>query len=464
MKTRETKMTTTLIENGLVLTLVPGEAPLKAHSVRIEGGRIAAIGADLAPREGETVIDAGGMIVMPGLVNAHIHTWQTGLRGLATDWTGTNYFRAMHAGLANFFTPEDIRIANLVGAVNQLNNGVTTMVDWHHNNPTPDHSDAAIDGLEEAGIRAVFLHGSAKPDPKPGQKHFSEIPMSQGEVERLRKGRLSSDDSLVTMGLAILGPQMSVEDVVLQDFRLARDHDLVVSIHHSGAVMPAPEGYVKAAAAGLIDRRVNIVHGNELTDRDLGVLIDAGATFTVTAEIEMQICYGDPLSRRLLEHGVPFSIGTDIESAFAPDMLACTRFTLQAERHFTSMAMKARTGERPHPIPISVRDALGWATIEGARMVRLEDRIGTLEPGKAADIILVRADDLNLSGAFDPLNAIVGYAHPGNIDTVMVGGVVHKSGGRMLRPDIAALQDELAVSGARIFRDFKAKAATAGFA
>jgi len=456
-------MSTTLIRNGTVLTLEEGSTP-QAVDILVEGDRIAAIGPNLEAGDDATVIDADGMIVMPGLVNAHIHTWQTGLRGLATDWTGTNYFRAMHAGLANFFTPDDIRIANQLGAINQINNGVTTMVDWHHNNPTPDHSDAAIDGLEDAGIRAVFLHGSAKPDPKPGQKHFSEVPMSQSEVVRLRKGRLSSDDALVTMGLAILGPQMSVEEVTLTDLRLAKEHDLVTSLHHSMAKMMAPEGYVAAAAEGLIDRRLNIVHGNELTDRDLDVLVGNGATFTVTAEIEMQICYGDLLSGRLHTRGVPFSIGTDIESAYAPDMLACTRISLQAERHLTSLRMKAETGERPHPIPLTVREALGWATIEGARAMRLEDRTGTLAVGKQADIILIRANDLNMSGAFDPHNAVVGFAHPGNVDTVMVAGKVHKQGGRMLRADIAALQDQLAASGQRIFRDFKARAATAEFA
>lgn len=456
-------MSKTLIKNGTVLTLQPGSTPQMAD-ILVEGERIAAIGPDLEPADDMTVIDAAGMIVMPGLVNAHIHTWQTGLRGLATDWTGTNYFRAMHAGLANFFTPDDIKIANQLGAINQINNGVTTMIDWHHNNPTPDHSDAAIDGLEDAGIRAVFLHGSAKPDPKPGQKHFSEVPMSQSEVKRLRTGRLSNDDALVTMGLAILGPQMSVEEVTLTDLRLAKEYDLVTSLHHSMAKMMAPEGYVAAAAEGLIDRRLNIVHGNELTDRDLDVLVENGATFTVTAEIEMQICYGDLLSGRLHTRGVPFSIGTDIESAYAPDMLACTRISLQAERHLTSLRMKAETGERPHPIPLSVREALGWATIEGARAVRLEDRTGTLEAGKQADIILIRANDLNMSGAFDPYNAVVGFAHPGNVDTVMVAGKVHKQGGRMLREDIPQLQDKLAASGQRIFKDFKAKAATAEFA
>ncbi len=455
-------MSKTLIRNGTVLTLAPGSTPMTAD-VLIDGDRIAAIGPNLDAGEGASVIDADNMIVMPGLVNAHIHTWQTGLRGLATDWTGTNYFRAMHAGLANFFTPDDIRIANQLGAINQINNGVTTMVDWHHNNPTPDHSDAAIDGLEDAGIRAVFLHGSAKPDPKPGQKHFSEVPMSRDEVVRLRKGRLSNDDALVTMGLAILGPQMSVEEVTLADLTLAREHDLVVSLHHSMAKMTAPEGYAKAAAAGLIDERLNVVHGNELTDSDLDILVDHGASFTVTAEIEMQICYGDMLSGRLHARGVPFSIGTDIESAFAPDMLACARISLQAERHLTSLRMKAETGERPHPIPLTVREALDWATTQGARAMRLEGRTATLEVGKQADIILIRANDLNLSGAFDPYNAVVGFAHPGNIDTVMIAGELRKQGGRMLRSDIPALQEQLAHSGQRILRDFKEKAATAEF-
>jgi cytosine/adenosine deaminase-related metal-dependent hydrolase len=460
----EVDMSRTLITNGTILTLAADSVPLVGHDILIEGARIVEIGPSIDATDIETRIDATGTYVMPGLVNAHIHTWQTGLRGLATDWTGTNYFRAMHAGLANFFTPDDIRIANQVGAINQINNGVTTMVDWHHNNPTPDHSDAAIDGLEDAGIRALFLHGSAKPDPKPGQKHFSEVPMSRLEVDRLRKGRLSNDDALVTMGLAILGPQMSVEEVTLADLTLARDHGLVVSIHHSGAKMYAPEAYRKAARAGLIDHRVNIVHGNELTDPDLDVLVDHGASFTVTAEIEMQISYGDMISGRLHTRGVPFSIGTDIESAYAPDMFACARITLQAERHLTNMRMMAETGERPHPVPLTVREALHWATGEGARAIGLGQRTGSLETGKQADLILVRANDLNLSGAFDPYNAIVGFAHPGNVDTVMVAGRVLKRAGRMLRDDLPALQAKLAESGQRIYSEFKAKAATAEFA
>ncbi len=131
--------------------------------VLIEDDRIAAVGPRLAAPAGTEVIDASGMIVMPGLVNAHRHTWQTGIRGIAGDWTLFDYGQHMHAGLATRFTPEDIYLANLVGALNQLNGGVTTLFDWCHNNPTPEHTDRAVDALSESGIRALFGHGTPKP-------------------------------------------------------------------------------------------------------------------------------------------------------------------------------------------------------------------------------------------------------------------------------------------------------------
>jgi hypothetical protein len=156
------------------------------------------------------IVDASQRIVMPGFVNAHIHTWQTALRGIAANWTIPEYLHNMHAKLAPAFTPTDIFVSNLVGALNQLNSGITSIVDWCHNNPTPAHTDAAIEALIESGIRGVFLHGSPKPDPKPGQKHFSEIPHPRSEIERLKRGKLAADDGLVTLGMAILGPAYSI--------------------------------------------------------------------------------------------------------------------------------------------------------------------------------------------------------------------------------------------------------------
>jgi len=140
------------------------------------------------------VVDGRGRIVLPGLINAHMHTWQTALRGFAANWTLPEYFRRMHAGLATLFRPEDIYIATLMGALNQINFGATTLVDWCHNNPTPAHTDAAVRALFDSSIRAVYFHGSPKPDPQAGQPHFSEVPHPRREVERLRTGDARTRD------------------------------------------------------------------------------------------------------------------------------------------------------------------------------------------------------------------------------------------------------------------------------
>jgi cytosine/adenosine deaminase-related metal-dependent hydrolase len=192
-----------LIKGAAIVSMDPAVGDLPKGDVLIEDQRIIAVAPNIAADDADT-IDASRTLLLPGLINGHLHTWQTGLRGFAADWTVAEYMQAMHRGLATLFQPEDVYIANLMGALNQINNGATTLVDWCHNNPTPEHSDAAIRGLDEAGIRALFLHGSPKPDPKPGQRHFSEVPMPRREIERFCKGRFTSRDGLVTFGLAIL--------------------------------------------------------------------------------------------------------------------------------------------------------------------------------------------------------------------------------------------------------------------
>lgn len=452
-----------LIKNALIISGNSHQNNDQKQDILVKDGIIVSIGSSIANANQYKEIDATDMLVMPGFVNAHIHTWQTGLRGLAGDWTATNYFRAMHAGLATFFEPEDIYIANLVGALNQINNGVTTLVDWHHCNRTPDHSDAAIDGLEESGIRAVFLHGTPKPDPAPGQPHFSEVPMPVDEVVRLRSGRMSSSDKKVTMGLAILGPQMAINDVCMQDFKLAKEMDLLTSMHHSGLQMAGEQSYEMASKAGLLGEHINIVHGNELLDKDLDILVNDGATFTITAEVEMQMSYGNTLSARLLKKNHSFSIGSDIESAYSPDMFAIARTTMQVERHFISREEQAKTGKRPHPIPITTSDAFQWATINGAKDFRLDNKTGTLEVGKKADITFLRNGDLNLKNSFNPLHSIICYGHPGNVDTVVIEGDVMKQNGKLNFTDLDNKLSKLELSGRKIYTEFKAKAATADF-
>ena len=195
-----------LIKNAHIVSMDDQIGDLSSGDVLIDDDAIVAVGVDSEFPAGTEIIDATEKILIPGLVNAHLHAWQTVLRGIAVDWTMSDYMKGIHAGLATIFRPNDIHISTLVGALNQIDCGTTTVVDWCHNNPTPAHTDAAIAGLEESRIRALFLHGSPKPDPKPGEKHFSQVPMPRGEVERLRGGKFSSDDQLLTFGLGILGP------------------------------------------------------------------------------------------------------------------------------------------------------------------------------------------------------------------------------------------------------------------
>jgi 5-methylthioadenosine/S-adenosylhomocysteine deaminase len=441
-------MRCTLIRQSAIVSVDPEIGELTGD-ILIEDDRIAAIGHTLPAPEDAEVIDARGMIALPGFVNAHIHTWQTGLRGIAVDWTLHEYIRAMHAGLATRFRPEDVRIANLVGALHQLHAGTTTLADWCHVNHTPEHTDAAIDGLEASGIRAAFLHGSPKPDPDPGQPHFSEIPIPRAEIERLRRGRLASDDALVTLGLAVLGPQMSVWSVCDADFRLARDLGLVASMHVSGPLL-TPDGFERLAAAGLIGPRTNVVHGNDLTPAQLRLLADAGASFTVAPEVELQMGFGEPLTGRLRALGCPVSLGSDIGSAGAGDMFGVARFALQARRHADTLAHRAASGAPPPAVGVPVREALRWATLDGARMLCLDRRIGSLTPGKQADVILIDASGIDLRPVHDAVASALLHAGPRDVDTVIVAGRVLKRGGALTIRDLPRLLDELALSGERI--------------
>ena len=323
-------MAAILIRGGLVVSMDPAVGELAKGDVLIEKGLITAVAPALSAPHAD-VIDATGCIVLPGLVNAHQHTWQTALRGVAGNWTLLEYFHHVHAGLATKFRPEDIYIGTLVGALNQINCGATTLVDWCHNNPTPAHSDRAIDALIESGIRAAFFHGSPKPDPKPGQKPFWEMPHPRSEVERLTK-RLPGGDGLVTLGLAILGPHYSTYEVAELDFRLAREFGLIASMHCAGGEARTPEGWDRLAADGLLGDNNNIVHGQTLSDAQLELMIKRGVTFSLTPETEMLQGHGFPITGRLRKLGAQPSLGVDLESSISGDLFTVARVALANQR------------------------------------------------------------------------------------------------------------------------------------
>ena len=450
-------MTRTIISGATIVSMDAKVGDLARGDILIENERIAAIGAKL-DAAGAQVIDAVGMIAIPGLVNAHMHTWQTGLRGVAGNWTVLEYFKNMHAGLATLFKPDDIYIATLVGAINQINCGTTTLADWCHNNPTPAHTDRGIDGLAESGIRATFFHGSPKPDPKPGQKPFWEVSHPRSEAERLLKTRFAGKDGLLSLGLAILGPHYSTYDVAVDDFRLAREFGLIASMHCAGAAARVPDGWDRLASDGLLGDNNNIVHGNDLSDAQLRFMLDKGVTFSLTPETEMFQGHGFAITGRLRKLGAQPSLGVDLESCISGDMFTVARMAMASQRAFDNAESKQTLNKLPDTSTITAREALAWVTIEGAKMLKMEARIGSLAPGKQADIVLIRADDLNMQPLHDPVTAVVTQTSLANIDTVLVAGQLKKRAGKLLFTGIEAKTAALIASGHRIMEELRAKA------
>lgn len=443
-----------LITGGQVITMDPAIGNGR-FNVLIENDRIVSIGPDVQAADAQK-LDATGYIVIPGLVNAHMHTWQTALRGVTANWTLPTYFRSVHAGLATSFNPDDLYIGTLIGALNQLNLGTTTLGDWCHNNPTPAHTDRAIDGLLESGIRAVFFHGSPKPDPKPGQKHFSEIPHPRHEVERLLKSRFADYDGLVTLGLAILGPHYSTYDVSEHDFRLAAEFGLIASMHCAGLEPKTPDGWERLAADGLLGPSTNIVHGNNLTDGQLRMMLDRGVTFSVAPETEMTQGHGHPITGRLRDAGSAPSLGVDLESAISGDMFTVARVALASQRAMDNAQARVNTEQLPTQSTISTTEALSWITIRGAEALGLQDRIGSLTPGKQADAVLIRANSISMRPVHDPVATVVMQASAAHVDTVLVAGKFRKLGGKLLFENLEERLNELDRSGAGISERFAA--------
>ena len=442
-------MTKILIKGGQIISMDNKVGQLKKGDILVEGNKILAIETEINAPDTE-VVDARKMIVMPGLIDSHIHTWQTGIRGIAGNWTMGEYLRGMHANLATGFKPEDIYLGNLAGALTQINAGITTIFDWSHNNPTPDHTDSAIDGLVESGIRAIFGHGSPKPDPKAGQKHFSEIPHPEHEIKRLREGRLSSDQALVTLGMCILGPHYSTYEVTHQDILLARKYGLLASAHMSGGFNRlVPDGIYKMRDDKLLDAKLNVVHGNDLSDEELKILIDHGVKMTVTPEVEIQMGFGNPITGRVMALGGRPSIGVDVESNISGDMFNVIRMALQIQRMIDNKPF-ADAHKPIESLSIAPHQALEWATINGAQMMGMENKIGSLSVGKQADIILIRTDDLNIRPVNDPVNAIVFYANASNVDTVYIAGELKKKNGKLIYKNLSKIMKQLENSSENI--------------
>ena len=256
--------------------------------------------------------------------------------------------------------------------------------------------------------------------------------------------------------MSALGVDFSTWEVAEHDFRLAKELDLIISTHVWGAPNRLnPDGYKKLAKLKLLDRRHNMVHGNYLSDAELKLVIDSGASTTITPEVEIQMGHGNPLIGRVRALGGKPSIGIDVESNISGDMFTVMRMAMQPQRLLDNQATFHKTEAVVDSLSIKPREALEWATVNAARAMGLDRKVGSLKVGKQADIILINGNDLNLFPVHNPIESVVFHAHGGNVDTVMIAGKIKKQNGKLKYRGLRGKMDELARSGRRILKGIK---------
>ncbi|MBB6350606.1 amidohydrolase family protein [Nonomuraea muscovyensis] len=425
-----------VIRNGVVVDTEPQPVVLGTVDVRVEDGRIAEVGPGLRAAPDAEVIDASGRIVLPGFVDTHRHTWQAGIRAIDPDMTMAGYLQRVLGELAPAHGPEEVYAGTLAGALECLDSGVTTLVDWANAQFTRAHTDAGVRALRDSGIRARFgyCHAGA---PEDLLRHGRAV----------LEGHLGGP-GLVGMVVAALGPEIVGPDHALAEWRLARELGLPVTAHLGGY---GPEGATAGLAFlrdnGLLATPTTFVHANHYDDDQLKLIADSGGGVSVSPIDEMTLGIGYPVTGRALAAGAPTSLSADTVTCAPGDMFSQMRAAFTLER--------GRPGGAG--LGFTTRDALRLATIDGARVAGLADVTGSLRPGKQADLVLLRADTLGMAAAHDPIGAVVLNADTSAVDTVLVAGRVVKRDGRLLRDDLPDVLAALAASA----REVTARTATA---
>ncbi len=427
-----------LIRNGFVVSMDADVGEIPNGDVLVEDGKIVEVGHGLDVSEAEE-IDATGMIVMPGFVDTHRHTWQTPVRGVLPSCTLDHYFAVMLGQVGGFYRPEDVYIGDYAGALEALNAGVTTLLDWSHISNTPDHSDAAIQGLKDAGIRAVYAHGM----PTGGEWWmFSELNHPE-DIRRVRDTYFSSDDGLLTLAMAARQPGNVTPDVAKHDWALARELGILISVHvgmrlHNVHYTPVKDMH----DLGLMGPDVCYIHMTDLTDQELDFIAESGGKASIAPYVEMLMGHGPPPSGKMLARGVRPSLSVDVVSSVPGEMFTQMRTALAYDRilEFTDTPDVAFAPTLTH------RDVLEFATIDGARSIGLEETTGSLSPGKQADIVLLNVQAINTAPMVDPMGTIVVFSDTSNVDSVFVAGKAVKRGGKLLDADLDSVFAKLDAS------------------
>ncbi|WP_367645775.1 amidohydrolase family protein [Paenarthrobacter ureafaciens] len=411
----------TLITGGIVLTMDKDLGSFERGDVLIANGIIVEIAAKIDAPDAE-VIDANDRIVMPGFVDTHRHAWQTAFRGVGADWTFPQWSLAMHRTFKPHYQPEDVYLGTLAGRLEALHSGVTTMLDWFHCATSPEHADAAVAALRDIPARSVFCYGAG----------WGSMEAVDAEVRRLRESL--PDGGLVSMSLGLRGADDTSIETVAQELALADELQLRTSVHIASDGIQRP--VADLADHDLLRSTTTFVHANGIADDELRMLADAGSTVSISPDVELRMGFGWPMTGRMLAAGLRPTLSIDDVPSVGGDMFSTMRTTFVVQRGLDGS--------------LNSSDLLELATIDGAHALGLEATTGSLTPGKAADIILLRTDDPTVFPVTDPAGTIVASGHPGLVDTVLIGGRTVKRDGNLVDFNLADLKSKLVQSRDRI--------------
>src|SRR5215211_7514281 len=355
----------TLLRGGHIISMDPDVGDIPGGDVLIEGEDIAAVAPSVDATDCE-IVDASGAIIIPGFIDSHRHTWETVVRGIAPDVTLDGYFALVLDSLAPAYRPQDVYAGNLLGALEAIDAGVTTLLDWSHINNTPDHTDEAIRALGELKLRSVYCYGN--PNTSLADWWFNSVLESPEDIRRVRDRYFSSDDGLMTLAMGTRGPGFCVPEVVKHDWDLARDIGVPISVHVGmGNVAGRFKMVEQLDDLGLLGPDITYIHCNHLTDREFQLIADTGGTTSIAPMVEMTMGHGMPPTGELLEHGLRPSLSCDVVTSVPGDPFTQMRFLFAAERVRVHERVFDEELEEVPPL-LSSRDVLEFATIDGARV------------------------------------------------------------------------------------------------
>jgi len=404
-----------VLRNAYVITMEPRLGDIPGGDVHIKNGVILAVGKGLkAP--GAEAIDGQRMIVLPGLVDTHWHMWNTLLRSLAGEKASQGYF-PLTTAYGKIMTPDDMYHGARLAAAEGLYSGITTVHDFCHNARSRAHAEADIRALQEAGLRARWSYGWPQGLPD------TEI-TKMADVEALHRDWANfSSEGLISMGFAWRGMFRNTalpRQVYRPEFEIARRLGLPISAHVGSG--EAAKGQIAAhAKENLLGKDVQVVHALSASPAEMEMLAKAGSPVSVSPDTEMRIGYGFPKVGELLAAGVRVGISVD-NTVLAGD---ANLFGL------LKMVRNIENARSHDEFKMPARRVLELGTIEGARSLGMEDRVGSLKPGKRADVIMVSTRQLTMGVFTEPAHLLVEAAEPESVDTVIVDGRVLKRGGRL---------------------------------